>query len=158
MNNFKDLNFKISVIGTLHDLGYYNEAAEEIRNQNSDWDEDHRPIPAVLDFYKNLDINPEYLSKIENFHPDGGDLCYEYLFNVWDGEDEQFDISSIEGIENLVKLKKFDPISMISNKGIDFFPLLKCEKLKIVSTEFMKKDFENIEVLKQLEARGVKIK
>jgi len=158
MITFKDLNFKICVIGALHNLGYYNEEAEKIQNENSDWDEDYKPIPAVLEFYKKLDINPEYLLKIESLYPDGGDLCYDYLFNVWDGEDNQFDISSIEGIENLKNLKIYAPISMISIKGIDYSPLLHCEKLETVSTDFIKKNQKKEKVLKQLENRGVKIK
>lgn len=158
MIKFKDLNFKISVLGALHDLGYYNEEALKIQQANFDWDEDYKPIPAVLDFYKNLDINPDFLHEIEFLYPDGGDLCYEYLFNVWDGEDNQCDISSIEGIENLHNLKIFDPISMISDKGIDFSPLLKCENLETVSSEFILKDEKNRKVLKLLENKGVKIK
>jgi hypothetical protein len=158
MIKFKDLNFKISVIGALHDLGYYNEEAIKIQQANAHWDEDYKPIPAVLDFYKNLDINPQFLLEIESLYPDGGDLCYDYLFNVWDGEDNQCDISSIEGIENLPNLKIFDPISMISEKGIDFAPLLKCNKLETVSTEFMLNNLENKKVVKLLENRGVKIK
>lgn len=117
---FKDLNFKISVIGALHELGHYCEEVENIKGDNTDWDQDYKPIPKVLEFYKNLEIDQKYLEEIETLQPDGGDLCYQYLFNVWDGEDNQFDISSIEGIENLTNLKSFEPISMISENGLDY--------------------------------------
>jgi hypothetical protein len=155
---FKDLNFKISVIGALHDLGYYNEEATDIQKSNADWGHDNEPIPEVLDFYKNLEIDSDFLNEIEFLYPNGGDLCYEYLFNVWDGEDNQFDISSIEGIENLQNLKIFDPISMISDKGIDFSPLLKCEKLETLSSEFMLQNLENKKILNLLKNKGVEIK
>ncbi len=155
---FKDLNFKISVIGALHNLGYYNEEALEIQQANADWGRDDEPIPAVLNFYKNLDIDSDFLHEIEFLYPDGGDLCYEYLFNVWDGEDNQCDISSIEGVENLPNLKIFDPISMISDKGIDFSPLLKCKKLETLSSEFMLQNLENKKILKLLKNKGVEIK
>jgi hypothetical protein len=89
---FKDLNFKISVMGALHDLEYYVSEVEEIKAKNGDWDHDYDPIPEVVEYYRNLEINPEQLKEIDALMPDGGDLCYQYLFNVWDGEDNQFDI------------------------------------------------------------------
>lgn len=152
---FKDLNFKISVTGALHDLGYYNEEAKKIKDENSDWDQDNIPIPAVVEYYKNLNIDPKHLAEIESFQPDGGDLCYQYLFKVWDGEDNQFDISSIEGIENLTNLKSFEPISMVNENGLDYSPLLLCENLETVSSEFINDD--ETEILKKLQDKGIEI-
>ncbi len=151
---FKDLNFKIAIMGVLHDLGYYSKEAEAIKDKSS-WDKDYEPIPEVLEFYKNVEIDPKYLAQIEKLQPDGGYLCHEYLFTMWDGEDDQLDIHSIEGIEHLVNLKSFEPISLITADGLDYSPLLLCPKLETVSLEFVKKDEKNEEVLKQLKEKGV---
>ena len=155
--HFPDLNFKISIIGALHDLGYYNEEAKAVQDENESWEEDHKPIPAVVAFYRDLEINPAYLAGIESLQPDGGDSCYQYLFNYWDGEDDQFDIHSIAGIKHLTNLKVFDPISMIASDGIDYSPLLRCTRLQTVSGDHVKPGIENELVLKQLEERGVTI-
>ena len=154
--SFKDLNFKISIIGALHELGYYNDEADAIKDENLDWDEDYKPIPAMVEFYRNLKIKPEYLEEIEDFQPDGGDLCYQYLFNVWDGEDNQFDIKSIEGIGALKNLKSFDPISMIHEDGLDYGPILECKNLEFVNMEYRNDDNKTNDSVKlQLEKRGV---
>lgn len=152
---FKDLNFKIAIISALHELGYYTEEVEEIKNRNLDWEEEFRPIPEVLEYYKHLEINPEYLKEIEVFEPDTNDKSYSYLFNIWDGEGELFDIRSIEGIELLTNLHTFDPISMINEREIDFSPLLKCKNLKYISTDFMLDEQE--EIVDQLVQKGVEI-
>lgn len=152
---FKDLNFKIAVIGALQALGYYCEEAEKIQNDNADWDKDHEPIPAVLEFYTNLEIKQEYLNEIEALQPDGGSICYQYLLNEWDGEDTQFDISSIEGIENLNNLKHFEPISMIVDSGVDYSPLLLCEKLEYVCSDYINENGD--EIIEELKNKGIKI-
>lgn len=129
---FKDLNFKISVVERLHRKGCYCQEVQEIKKNNRNWNQHYVPIPAVLEFYKNLEIEQKYLDGIEGFSPDGGDSCYEYLFNVWDGEDDQRDISSIVGIENFTNLKTFSPISMIHQNKLDFTLLLLCRNLEEV--------------------------
>ena len=155
---FKDINFKISIIGALHDLGHYDTEAKAIheRYYNAS-DFSYKPIPEVLAFYQDLVIPQEILDKIEHLIPDGGDLCYVYLMHNWDGEDEQFDINSIEGIELLSNLQSFDPIRMINLEGIDYSPLLACKKLESVNPEFAAENPENDKVLAELESRGVEV-
>jgi Zn-dependent M32 family carboxypeptidase len=154
---FKDFNFKLSVISALHELGYYTAEVEAIKRANRDWPEDHTPIPAVLAYYQNLEIDPAYLAEIESYLPDGGDMAYFYLTQAWDGEDDQFDIHSIEGIEHLVNLVSFDAISMLPVEGVDFTPLLACEKLAYANTEFMRKDENADELIQKFLAKGVDV-
>ena len=75
----------------------------------------------------------------------------------WDGEDEMFDITSIEGIDSLVNLTSFAPIAMITPKGIDYTPLLACKKLTRVDFSFAAKGAANRAVRKALAARGVDV-
>lgn len=153
--NFKDFNFKLSIISALHELGYYEAEVKAIKAANNDWEEDHTPIPAVLEYYQNLEIDPAYLAEIESYLPDGGDLAYAYLTNAWDGEDDQFDIHSIEGIEHLVNLVTFDAISMIADEGVDFTPLLACEKLEYANAALMRKDENTAELIRKFLAKEV---
>jgi hypothetical protein len=156
---FPDINFKISVIGALHALGFYKAEAEALKEANYDADDfSYEPIKAVYEYYRSLEIDPEKLAKIESFEPDGGDWCYVYLMNNWDGEDDQFLISSIEGIDQLKNLRSFEPISMITEDGLDYSPLLKCENLEAISSEFMRADEANENVIAQLEEKGVEIR
>ncbi len=156
--DFKDINFKISVMGALHQEGFYVDEAGALSDQHGDEEDfSYQPIKEVYEYYKNLQIDPEKLAQIEGLYPDGGDECYMYAMNNWDGEDDTFDISSIEGIESLVNLRVFDPISMITSDGIDYAPLLGCKKLESVNAECMKDTAENYEVIRQLQARGVEV-
>ena len=158
MAKFKDINLKISVIGALHDLGFYKEEAEALKDRYYNGaDFSYKPIPEVYEYYQNLEIDQAKLDQIESLQPDGGDLCYLYLMNNWDGEDDQFLISSLEGIEQLTNLKSFDPISMIVEEGLDYSPLLKCKKLEEVSSAFALESSKNEKVIEQLEERGVEM-
>jgi hypothetical protein len=155
---FKDINFKISVIGALHELGFYNDEAEALKDKYYDADDfSYQPIPQVYDYYKKLTIDQDKLDKIQSLQPDGGDMCYVYLMNNWDGEDDQFTIKSIEGIELLANLKSFDPISMIEEGSLDYTPLLKCKHLEKVSSVYAKDGSRNEKVIGQLDERGVDI-
>lgn len=155
---FEDLNFKISVIGALHELDFYKEEAEALCNEFGDEDNySYEPIPEVMEYYTNLEIDPEKLAKIEGLYPDGGDECYMFAMDNWDGEDETFDISSIEGIQLLVNLKTFDPISMIAYESLDYAPLLACKNLVKVNAGYMKPTAENEAVIQALAERGVEI-
>lgn len=155
---FKDINFKFSVISALHEEGFYVAEAKALNDQYGDEDDfSYKPIPEVYEYYKNLEIDPEKLALVTSLYPDGGDQCYMYLMNNWDGEDDTFDISSIEGIEHLPNLKIFDPVSMITADGIDFAPFLKCEKLEEVNAEVMRDTEENRGVISQLKERGVEV-
>ena len=77
--------------------------------------------------------------------------------HVWDGEDDQFAISSIEGIERLVNLELFAPIAMIAENGIDYSPILRCERMAKVDMSFRADGPSNDAVLEELEKRGVEV-
>lgn len=153
---FPDLNFKLCVISALMDLGYFEDEASEAQDSDEET-EDFEAIPAVMEFYRDLELGPELLARVTSLTPDGGDAVYEYATHVWDGEDDQFDVSSIEGIEQLVNLERFAPAAMLPSKGIDFTPLLGCKKLKTVDMTFAAKSAENDRVRAELTARGVRI-
>jgi len=154
---FKDFNLKLAVLSELMEGGHYVVEAERLRSDHGEGAEDYRPIPEVITFYRSITIPDELLATVTKLSPDGGDLAYLNAMNVWDGEDNQFDISSLEGIEKLVNLTEFTPIAMIAEDGIDYTPLLGCPKLKLADMSFASSDAKNEAVEEKLSSRGVEI-
>ncbi|MCE3225877.1 MAG: uncharacterized protein K0S32_428 [Bacteroidetes bacterium] len=154
---FKDFNFKLAVIGALHDLGYYTNEVEEVRAANADWSELKSFVPAVLEYYKNLEIDAAYLREIEVLAPDENNAVYNSLFNELEGISDQFNISSLEGVEHLVNLKTFNPETLIVKEGLDYTPLLACKNLQFANADFLREDKNSDEAYKKLKAYGVKL-
>ncbi|EYF04186.1 DUF6892 domain-containing protein [Chondromyces apiculatus] len=154
---FKDLHFKLSVISALMEEGHYVEEAEALSAKHAKSAKPYKAIKQVMAYFEKLEIPAELLATITSLSPDGGDLAYQHATSVWDGEDDLFDITSIEGIEHLVNLEAFTPIAMIGEDGIDYTPLLGCKKLKRVDMSFGKEGPKNEAVMVELERRGVEI-
>lgn len=129
---FADFNFKLAIINVLHEKGYYVKEVQRIK-QNAGFNDPNVPIQDVATYYRQLEIPQKYLNEITHLSLDGGDCVYQYITTEWDGEDDQFDIGSIEGAERLVNLKKFDPIAMVQQNSLDFSPFLKCANLEYVA-------------------------
>lgn len=117
--------------------------------------EDFKPIPQVMDFDRSIEIPPKLLATVTSLSPDGGDLAYLYAMSEWDGEDDQFEIKSIEGIEHLVNLEEFTPLAMIT--AVDYTPILGCKKLKLVDMSYAKTGKRGAAVKAELLERGVDI-
>jgi len=99
---------------------------------------DHRPIKEVIAFYRSIELTPKQLASVKTLSPDGGDLAYVHAMNVWDGEDGQFGIASLDGIDALVNLEEFTPIAMMSEDGVDYSAIALCSKLKKLDMTFAK--------------------
>lgn len=156
-SGFADLHFKLSVVSALMDAGHYTSEIEAIA-QAAEGAEAYRPIAEVMAYVASLDIPKKRLAEITSLQPDGGDLIYQAATTEWDGEDDIFEITSIQGIDGLVNLTSFAPIAMITPKGLDYAPLLACKKLTHVDFGFAAKGAANRAVKKALAARGVNIR
>nr|ADH04650.1 unknown [Chondromyces crocatus] len=137
--------------------GHFVEEAEALHDAHAESAEDYKAIQEVMAFYEKLEIPPDLLATITSLVPDGGDLAYMHAVSVWDGEDDLFDITSLDGIEHLINLEVFAPIAMIGEGGIDYTPLLGCKKLKRVDVSFASEGEKNESVKEALEKRGVEI-
>ena len=155
-SGFADLHFKLSVVSALMEEGHYVDEIDAAAEGAED-PEAYRPIAEVMAYVERLAIPKELLATVTSLQPDGGDLIYQAATTEWDGEDEIFDITSIEGIDALANLESFAPIAMITQKGIDYTPLLGCKKLKRVDFAFAAKGAANKAVRKELLARGVDV-
>ena len=117
--NFKELNFKLSVInelmyvqGVLQPKLDVYEFIEKKRNLTSSEAYDiieekgYEIIPEVLEYFKNLELNSEMVENIEELNMDGGDEIYGQIIPFWDGEDEEFSVNSAVDSTLLPNLKR----------------------------------------------------
>ena len=153
-NNFK---LKLAIISALMDDGHFVAEAKRIKAKHGKKAKDYKPIKEVIAFYRTIELTPKQLASITTLSPDGGDLAYVHAMNVWDGEDGQFDIESLAGIEALVNLEELTPISMMSENGVDYSAIAGCPKLKKVDMTFAKAGKKSDALAVKLEARGVEV-
>ena len=157
---FKDNNFKLSVISSLLQQGELKDELQVVLDKyHTDEYWGYEPIPEILNFFNSLEISQEMLDKIEIFSPDDGDDIYFHLIPHWEGEDERFDITSIEDIVFLRNLKEVHLYSMTANKCLNLAPLLQLPNLTNVTVEdyFYEDTDENKKVIDELTFRGVKM-
>lgn len=110
---FKDLNFKLAVIQQLMYSNDFLQPAFDVKTfvGPEKWQQiDHAKHPSkavsgVRQFFKDLDIPQELLDKVEvldqNYHQ-----AYHQVIPYWDGEGDEFNISSAEDVKLLPNLKR----------------------------------------------------
>lgn len=114
---FEDYNFKLVVIETLLDKkSSFNDELEILKKKYCDTfeiGEDESPIKEIAEYFETLKLEDKDLDQVTELCFDGGNEIYFYICPDWDGEDDFFDISSIEGYRNLKNLKSVEYISML---------------------------------------------
>lgn len=110
---FKDLNFKLAVI---QELMYTNKLLQPVFDVKTfvgpeKWrkiDSKKHPskaVPGVKQFFKDLDIPQELLDQVtildQNYHK-----AYHQVTPYWDGEGDEFNITSTEDVKLLPNLKQ----------------------------------------------------
>ncbi|TRX35334.1 hypothetical protein FNW52_11480 [Flavobacterium sp. ZT3R18] len=131
---FKDFNFKLHIIDHFIGAGIFDKELNELQRKYWDNNNDfsYEPIPEIKRFFEELEITNEMLSAITSFCPDGGDNIYGIIIANWVGEDEIFDIQSLEDVAVLPNLFEFSPVALVV-ENIDLSPLLGCMNLKKMS-------------------------
>lgn len=122
---FEDFNFKLIVIEALLDKDplFLNELTE-LANKHSDhyeWYSDAGPIDEIINYLKELSLTKSDLDKVESLCFDGGNEIYGMIKPDWDGEDDLFDVTSVEGFQNLNSLKTVEYISLCYPKVLEPF-------------------------------------
>jgi hypothetical protein len=151
---FKDPGFRLAVIDCLLE-NHFQEAldaaqgkAEEVAAYETD--------PVVEAAVKKFVVTPAMLGEVKTLCPDGGDEIYAALVPIWDGEDDRFDIASLDDMALLPNLEKVSLYAMVK-KGIDLRPLANVPKLKQVSVSLPQSWTTGREVLEVLRKRGVEV-
>jgi len=156
----KDINLKFAIIATLNKEGYYIEEAEKLKKTKS-YSREYREAPfhsvikEVYEYYLNLEIEENILNLITTFNPRGTENCYNLILKEWDGEDDTFDIKSLEGIELLTSMSTFGPY--ILRESVDISALLKCSALKYIKQDSIPVNDHTKEVVELLVTKGVKL-
>lgn len=121
---FSDINFKLAVLSALIengiiDLGAPPQLAAHVLGREFDVGrEGYRPIPEVLDYLARYPLTPEMLSAVETFDLDGGGPIYHHIWHFWHGEDDTFDVRSLQGIEHCINIREFGVASMVPSVDV----------------------------------------
>ena len=65
-------------------------------------------IPEAKQYFQDLALTKTQLGKVTRLAIDGGAQVYLQIIPLWDGEDDAFDITSVDDAALLPKLKVFD--------------------------------------------------
>ncbi|MFJ1899108.1 MULTISPECIES: DUF6892 domain-containing protein [unclassified Streptomyces] len=122
MTRFTDFNFKLLVIEKLmydtETLGpEFNLGAHLVELGLMRWDGDpaytysrenglaFKVVPLARDYFEALEISPELLATVEELLLDGGHRVYQQCSPKWDGEDDIFDVRSLDDLRLLPNLR-----------------------------------------------------
>ncbi len=152
---FKSAGFRLTVINELLDLGHFADEFEEAQ-ESADEVEDYEIDPRVQKFVDGLVLTEELLEQVVKIAPDGGDEIYAGLVPVWDGEDDRFDIETLEDLRLLPNLERVSLYCMVSEK-LDLAPLRDVPGLTHVNINLSKEGKTGWNVLDELAARGVEV-
>lgn len=113
MTKFKDFNFKLAVIEELMYRKKLIQPAFDVKAfaGPEKWEKIDRAqhsskaVPGVKKFFKDLDIPQELLEQVtiidQNYH-----TAYHQVIPYWDGEGDEFNITSAEDVKLLPNLKE----------------------------------------------------
>jgi hypothetical protein len=119
MRDFRDFNFKLLVVeklmygdGTLtpvFDLRDHMRARgiEDLDAYVEERELEYTVLDEARAYFEELDIPAELLATVEELLFDGGNQVFMECAPVWDGEDDLFDVRSLEDLDLLPNLKTF---------------------------------------------------
>ncbi|MCJ7842809.1 ybaK/ebsC family protein [Lederbergia sp. NSJ-179] len=120
---FKDFNFKLVVIEALLDQDpRFLKELNDLKDKYVDdfeWYVGGEPIAEIRDYLEELILEKDDLEKVEHLLFDGGHEIYHILKPDWDGEDDLFEIVSVEGFQYLKNLKTVDYVSICDPKVLE---------------------------------------
>lgn len=135
---FADPNLKLVVLSALQDaklidLGAPGQLATHVLGRPVDLEEEgYDLIPEARDYLDRYPLTDELLAAVESLEFDGGNSIYPFAWYFWSGEEDGFEVSSLEGIELCPNLKSFSAISMLGTVDVrDLVPLRKLESVSL---------------------------
>ena len=128
------------------DLGTHEDLAMHVRGTYVDViEEGYELIPDVYEYLTRYPLKQSDLDAVESVGICGDALVYFYPFPAWDGEGEEFDVHSLEGIERCVNLRL---LHVIQKAPLDLAPLRFLAKLERLQLEW--REFTNARVLLEI--------
>ncbi|MEZ3181848.1 hypothetical protein KYY02_25190 [Streptomyces pimonensis] len=119
MAAFKDFNFKLVVV---EQLMYIDEKltprfslADLLKEKglgDDPWEyaQQHglayQVVPEARSYFEALEISDDLLADVEELCMDGGNQVYQECAPIWDGEDDLFDVASLDDLVLLPNLRR----------------------------------------------------
>ncbi|KFG71934.1 DUF6892 domain-containing protein [Streptomyces mutabilis] len=118
MAMFRDFNFKLIVV---EQLMYTDEtltpqfSLADLLKENGLGDDPweyaqhgltYQVVPEARSYFASLEISEELLAGVEKLCMDGGNQVYQECAPVWDGEDDLFDVASLDDLVLLPNLRR----------------------------------------------------
>lgn len=134
---FKDPNLKLAVLTELLDLaeidlGDVAQFLSAVTGRAVDVEkEGYEKSHAAYDYLVRYPLAQEMLDKVTDLVFDGGNSIYPFIWRFWDGETNDFDVYSLEGIEALHNLKRVQFIALADPRKIDLSPLRRIPGVEI---------------------------
>jgi predicted DNA-binding WGR domain protein len=123
---FKSFNFKLIII---NELMYKQEWLQpkfdvwEFAEKNGiDIEEDgYDPIPKVVKYFKNLEIDEKFANEVKEIELLGGDKIYGQIWPFWDGECDYFDVTKLtaEEVKQFPNLRITVAEAMLTDESIE---------------------------------------
>jgi hypothetical protein len=134
---FADPNFKLAVLSSLVendvlDLAGYEDLARFVLKRPVDLEkEGYELIPEAYDYLVRYPLSESDLALVETITFDGGNEIYSYCFRFWNGETEEFEVKSLEGIAHCANLRSLICIAVIEK--LDIAQLVGLRKLEEIN-------------------------
>ena len=137
-DHFVDPNFKLVVLDALLtakaiDLGSERKLASDLMGT----DDRSRFRKPVYDYLVRYPLTANQLAVVEELVFDTDNDIYFYVFPNWRGDGNEFDVESLEGIEQLSNLRSVNLISMLADDDLSHLAgLAKLEILRLPPMRF----------------------
>ncbi|MEV7103468.1 DUF6892 domain-containing protein [Streptomyces atroolivaceus] len=134
MAEFKDFNFKLAVIealmygdGTLTpafsiDERFRARGVGDLHSHVYENGWEHTVLDEARAFFEALEISDELLATVDELVFDGGNQVFHECSPVWDGEDDLFDVRSLDDLPLLPNLKRVlgadDMVAVPGKEGV----------------------------------------
>lgn len=121
---FEDFGFKLVVINSLLEekTSFEKELKKMEEKYVDDYDGDgYECIPEMVEYFENLKLTEEDLSLVKELVFDGGEDIYFLIMPYWDGESDEFEVTSVKGFELLPNLESVEYVSMCEEELMEEF-------------------------------------
>ncbi|MEA5363226.1 hypothetical protein VA596_27095 [Amycolatopsis sp., V23-08] len=115
MTDFRDFNLKLIVVEQL----MYTEKKlapafriADVLGVTDPWDHTYQRglayqvVPEAREYFEALEIGAELLASVEQLVMDGGLQVYQECSPIWDGEDDLYDVTSLDDLALLPNLRR----------------------------------------------------
>jgi hypothetical protein len=130
-------NLKLVVLNELRtsgliDLGSEEELATFVLGREADLETEGSDFsPEIYEYLVRYPLTQAQLSSITELNFDGGNEIYFYVWYHWDGESDEFTVTSLAGIEKCENLRAYNEATMVEDCDLnDLLPLRNLESVQ----------------------------